>query len=398
MQDYFMTYNRRLTYSSMLIMIAYSSSMTVLPVVLSDLILQFSISSSQAGMMSSLISLGALSALVSSTYLQGRVRKSSVIVLAGVAASTVLVIISFSRSFAFILPCFYLQGFFLSGFLDPNVNAFMIDLNPANSGRYVSVLHALYGTGGLIAPLVFQQVIRHSGWQGVYLAAAAFLFMLTLPLGITGIKAGRESVPVIKKDSKLTLKTINEFFSKRRNLLLLTCMFFYSATQNTHVLWIIRYMTTVLNNSGYGAIALSGFWVCCTICRFVMPYVPGKPMLKFALGLLPGAVFLALGFLSGSALLLIVASCVFGLFGGHSIPTLVNECARQYPGATTFPSMLMFLSMHIASTIMAVLIGMASARFSLQYSIIILPFLASLASISGFVFLVSQRGKDMILL
>jgi fucose permease len=375
-------------------MIGYSAGMTILPVVLSSLILEFSLSSSQEGMMSSFISLGALSALLGSTYLQGRVRKALIITLAGIVASVILATMGVSRNFSLLLVCFFLQGFFLCGLLDAFINAFIVDLNPKDSGRYVSFLHACFGAGGLIAPLVFQQAVQYAGWQGVYLLAAALLFVLTLPFTITGIKAGRESVPVVKKDSKLTLEAIKEFFSNKRNLILLICMFFYCTTQNTHVLWLIRYMTVVLDNPGYGAIALSGFWVCCTICRFVMPHMPGKPIFKFALGMLPAAVFLGFGLLSGSAMVMIIVSCLFGLFGGHSIPTLINECARQYRGATTFPSMIMILSMHVAGMIMPVLMGITSGRFSLQNAMLLLPLLALFASLSGFIFLIHQRGKD----
>ena len=388
-----MKYNLRLTYSAMMIMIGYSAAFTVLPVVLSELIREFSLSGGREGMMSSFISLGALTALLSSTYLQGRVRKPIVIILAGLVASAVLAIIGVSGNIALILPCFFLQGFFLGGLLDAFINAFIVDLNPNNSGPYVSMLHAWFGTGGLIAPVLFHRAMINYGWQSVYLLAAAFMLLLMMPFTITSIQAGRESVTVVKKDSKLTLNAIKEFFSNKRNIMLLTCMLLYCSTQNTHVLWIIRYMTTVLDNPGYGAIALSGFWVCCTICRFVMPYVPGKPMLKFSLGLLPAAVFLALGLLSGSPFIMIIASCLFGLFGGHSIPTLINECARHYHGATTFPSMIMILSMHVAGMIMPIIVGTVAGFVTLQNAIILLPIAALLASLSGFTFLAQQKSK-----
>lgn len=386
-----MTHNRHLTYSSMFIMIGYSAAFAILPVVLDDLILKFSLSGGQEGIMSSFISLGALSALLGSTYLQGRVRKALVIIFAGISASIVLLIIGLSPGFILILACFFLQGFFLGGLLDAFINAFIVDLNPGNSGRYISSLHAWFGTGGLIAPIAFLQIMLYFGWQAVYLIAAVFLLFFTLPFTIINIKAGRDSALAVKKDSKLNINAIKQFFSSRRNLILLTCMFFYCATQNTHVLWIIRYMTIVLNNPGFGAIALSGFWICCTICRFVMPHLPGKPMFKFALGMLPATISLAVGLLSGSSVIMIITSCLFGLFAGHSIPTLINECAKEYQGATTFPSMIMILTMHIAGVIMPVIIGMAIGRFSLQNAILLLPLSALLAALSGFVFLSHQR-------
>ena len=203
-----MKHNLRLTYSAMLIMIGYSAAFTVLPVVLSELIREFSLSGGKEGMMSSFVSLGALSALLSSTYLQGRVRKSIVITLAGISSSAILLIIGFSSNITLILPCFFLQGFFLGGLLDAYINSFIVDLNPNNSGRYVSMLHAWFGTGGLIAPVLFQRAMLNYGWQSVYILGAAFMLFLMMPFTIAGIQAGRESVKVVKKDTKLTLNAI----------------------------------------------------------------------------------------------------------------------------------------------------------------------------------------------
>jgi len=380
-------YNLRLTYSAMPIMIAYSAAMAILPVVLSSLISEFSLNGGEKGLMSSFISLGAFTALAGSTYLQGRVRKPLVITLSCITGSIILLVMGISRNFTLILPCFFLLGFFMSGLLDAFINSYVVDLNPGNSGPHVSVLHAWYGAGGLIAPVIFQQTAMRGGRQAVFLLAAAFLFLLMLPFTITGMKAGREPAPAAKMDSKLNLKAIGEFFSGKRNLLLLACMFFYSATQNTHVLWIILYMITLHNNPGYGAIALSGFWVCCTLCRFFAPRLPGRPILKFTLGMFPSAVFLAIGLISGSPFVMIAASCLFGLLGGHSIPTLINECARHYQGATTFPSSIMLLSVHTAGMVMPVFMGVMAGHFSLQNAIIILPVMALVASFFGLMYL-----------
>ena len=55
--------------------------------------------------------------------------------------------------------------------------------------------------------------------------------------------------------------------------------------------------------------------------------------------------------------------------------------------------MIMILAIHAAGMIMPVLVGTAAGRFSLQNAIMILPFLALFASLSGFVFLIRQRGE-----
>ena len=390
-----MNVNKRLTRTIAVVMMGYSAAVAVLPVVLGDLVEEFALEGGRIGLASSFSSIGVLLALlIFSPLIQGRLSKRTVLAVSGISAVVILVLAGYATKYKLLLGCHFMLGILLGGFFDSFANSYIVDLNYKNSGRYVSLLHACYGFGGLIAPVLFSQILLRTDRYMVYFAAAMLLMVTLLPFLITSALS-KKPKETEQREVRLSKDFVRLFFIEKRNWMLLLAIFFYCAIQNTHILWVMRYISVELDAPKLSSLALAGYWICSTLCRLFVSYLPGKPLTKFTVALIPVAICFCLGLFVRNAIAMIVVSCLFGLLAGHSIPTLINECARHYKGATTFPTIFMILAMHAASIVMPPIMGGISKRFSLRLAMFSLPAMALCAFIIGtFLLINSKRVKE----
>ena len=81
--------------------------MGTLAVMLSEIITNYSLVGTREGLMGSMISTGALVALLTTIVLQGKFKKANIIILGGILASVMLIVKVIPMPFAmFILACF----------------------------------------------------------------------------------------------------------------------------------------------------------------------------------------------------------------------------------------------------------------------------------------------------
>jgi predicted MFS family arabinose efflux permease len=327
--------------------------------------------------MASLTSLGFLLSLFFVILVQGRAKKSTVLIAAFASQAIMLFVSGFSPTFYIFCAGCMLVGF-SGGFIDTFTNSTIVDVRKNESSRYLGYLHGLFGVGSLLAPLIFIWVSRHIDWRGVHysLAIASALVMLFIFLVTRGMS--KESNEHSVREHLFTRADLLAYIKVKRNIALALSGFFSMFLIAAVMVWIVRYMTLRYNAPEIGALSISVYWICSTVNRFLFAqFIKRAPMMFFALGAILSAVFLIIGIFSGNPIIMCVMLGLFGFCSGHFVPVLVSECAAGYEGRTTFTTSLIMFVMAIGRIVAPISIAFASTQISLTIGMM-LPVAAAL--------------------
>lgn len=360
-------YRRQFTYVTLFYVIGFALCFTATSVLLKDLSDAFSLPVKLEGSMSSISSIGSLLALVSMLFLQGRVKKSVVLGACGVILTACLVLKGFTSQYYVLLGVFFIFGIAL-GFSDGNLNAFVVDLNGAQAGKYLGSLHAFSGVGAMLAPLVITWVRQQTTWRGAYFILAA---MVAVPFGIfilTGFRLKNKLHTEATHEVRLTFKDVVGYVKDRENLVILACLFLYTCAFNGMIVWITLYTERVLGAVSLKAFPLAVYWVFAACSRFFLPRTGLSPKKLFLIGTPVGAAFFLIGLLSRNPAIFIISCGLNGLFGGHCIPTLITMGCARYQDRSSLPSSLLVIMMYMAATISPIVMSAIADAASLQQS------------------------------
>jgi len=381
---------RVITIAALISIFIYSFIVSLPSILINDVIDTFSLEGTDEGLMGALTSLGFLFSLFFTILIQGRAKKSTVLLAALASQAIMLVLCGFSPTFfLFCIGC-TLVGF-SGGFIDTFTNSIIVDVRKHDSAKYLGYLHGLFGIGSLMSPLVFFLVLRHIDWRGVhYLLAVASVFVILLIL-LLARGAGGKDDSAVKREQFFTKADLFAYIKIKRNAAISCAGFFSMVLIACTMLWIVRYMTLRYDAAEMGAVSITVYWVCATINRIFFPYFTKRaPMKFFTLGSVLSGVFLLIGIFSGSAVVLCVMMGAFGFCSGHFVPVLVRECAVGYEGKTTFTTSFIMFILCIGRIVSPLMMAFTTAHISLDVSMII-PVAAALLA-AGFGWMALKGG------
>ena len=340
-------------------MIIYGISTQAVGSLISRIIEHYGIRMAQAGLLSSFTSAGNFAAVFLITLAVGRVNKM-ILMGAGLFFYTAsLFLISVTPPFAIILVSFGLIGIF-GATIDTLTNSLVADLAPDNVSRNFSLLHGLFGLGGLLGPVVIESLSGKLRWEQVYIFISLVYFvylviyaaMLKLQWSVLSARISRD------KQAHYGFSDMVKFFTEKRNVLLWITLFFYGGNQSTLAIWIKRYVETHLNAPVWGAYALSAMWLGTTICRlFISPNIKATSPKKIFFGNLISALALAAGLWNGTAIGITAASLAVGLSSGLSLPLILAMGCELNPERTAYGTLMPFTAFFIASVVFPPLSG-----------------------------------------
>jgi MFS family permease len=315
-----------------------------------------------------MISLGCIAAYLIVPALQGRIRKTTVLV-----ASAVLVALSFFTLGAplsyigMIGACIVLGiGF---GWMDTYCNSTMVDLHARDSASQLGLLHGGFGVGSLISPLVITGLLAVVTWQQISLLMGG----LTLLIGLVFIVIlaiffrGEQTAT---RENILSAATLKAYLLKKRSIFILLAGFMYAATQAGLTVWLVRYMTLRYDAEALGSTALSIYWICATASRFLAPRIRLRPLKLFLIGVLTSCAFQLVGVLSGNAFIMCVMVGAIGLVTGFCIPMLVSENAIGQAGNTSLTTSALFVTMCLARILIPIFMGLVSDGISVSIAML----------------------------
>ena len=366
---------RRFTYAMLFYVVGFAISITIISGLLSDLVEAFGIPPKLEGSMSTTASIGSLLSLIAMLFLQGRVRKDRVLSAAAALVVLMLVCKGLAPSYSALLACFFLFGIGV-GFIDGNCNAFIVDLNGAEAGKYLGALHAFSGLGALLAPLFIQWVRGLLPWRTTYFVLAAVVAVPYAVFALTGLYMNRRLRPEGHAEMRLTMRDVKGYLTSRENIVILLALFLFTCSFNGLIVWVIRYMKVVLHDSVRGAYALAAYWICASLSRFFTPRLKLSPRRAFLIGTPIGALILLAGLATRNPNVIIVCCGADGILSGHGVPTLITMGCAKYQDRSSLPSSLLVIMMYLGFAAMPAAMAAVAAASSLQQSMYLSAFCA----------------------
>ena len=354
---------RIITIAILSALFAYGFVGSISNVLVNEIIDAFSLTGTAQGLSASLMNMGSLIALFVTPLLQGRIRKTKMIVLSGLLQVAALCVAGSAAGFILFATANAVTGIGC-GWLDTYANSCIVDLHPQNSTRYLGWLHGLFGVGSLIAPLAIRWILGWSNWRGVYFAFAGVMLLSVGCIAFTSRKVENTGALSNTQESRLTLKEVGAYLTVKRNVLLLLTTVMTNMVQTGLTCWIARYMFLAYGEVALGATCLTLFWIAATASRFVMPRLKLRPLTIVMVGAFCATVLLSGGILSGSSTVMCVAVCLCGFVTGPFMPMLIAECATGYQGKTTLTTSLMMIVGGVARLAMPLLTASVTSAVS----------------------------------
>jgi len=365
-----------ITTAAFLSILVYSFVVSLPGILINEVVDAFSLEGADEGLMGSLTSLGFLLSLFFTVMVQGRARKSTVLIIAFAVQAIMLFVSGYSPTlFIFCIGCVFIG--FSGGFIDTSANSVVVDIRKDDGAKYIGYLHGLFGFGSLSAPLVYIWAQNHIDWRGAHYALAIASIIVMLLMCLLSRKIGQEHSTVTEREHLFTKADLLGYLRVHRNVALAFAGFFSMYAIACTMVWIVRYMTLRYDAAELGVLSISIYWVCSTINRFFFSQIIMRAPLKFfTLGAFLSAVSLLIGIFSGNPVVLCVMLGVFGFCSGHFIPVLISECAKGYEGRTTFTTSLIMFVMCIARIVSPLMIAYFSTQISLTIGMM-LPVIAA---------------------
>lgn len=371
---------RIITIAILSALFAYGFVGSISNVLVNEIIDAFSLAGTAQGLSASLMNMGSLIALFVTPLLQGRIRKTKMIVLSGLLQVAALCVAGSAAGFILFATANAVTGIGC-GWLDTYANSCIVDLHPQNSTRYLGWLHGIFGVGSLIAPLAIRWILGWSNWRGVYFAFAGVMLLSVGCIAFTSRKVENTGALSNTQESRLTLKEVGAYLTVKRNVLLLLTTVMTNMVQTGLTCWIARYMFLAYGEVALGATCLTLFWIAATASRFVMPRLKLRPLTIVMVGAFCATVLLSGGILSGSATVMCVAVCLCGFVTGPFMPMLIAECATGYQGKTTLTTSLMMIVGGVARLAVPLLTASVTSAVSATAGMLVPAAFAVLAGV-----------------
>ena len=348
----------------------YALSTGLLGTLMSTLLAQFGISVSDGGTLTFVQYLGSTIATVCSGWLLCRYGKWQLVIVAGAFLALSDIIVRGVASFPVFLAVLFLLG--VSGKLvDVTGNALVAQVFSAKKGLYMNLLHATFGTGNFLGPILAGWVLAAGiRWQVSFVSVGIISAAVIVVMAILK-RSG--SLPETVPDQAEKLQ-IGRLLSERKVWMLMLSLFFYCGHQVGIASWIPMFMEKEFGVSAeFGGIGVSAFWLGLIISRLLCSWLSGLVEVKKLLtgGLIIATAGFTAGILIHTPWAVITGCTMAGLFAGAAIPLCLVLTYDSYSALQGTASMLMFVSISVGQLLYPWLMGIVAEHAGLTMSMVI---------------------------
>jgi fucose permease len=329
----------------------------------------FSLSLAQAGLFSTLQSIGtALSVLLCFSVFSA-LNKTRIMTICAFLLAIVIIIIGISDILLLLYALFLLLGLF-NNIVDTLSNAIIADLTPQKKSFHIGLMQALWSAAGAAGP--FFAMLLGSSYTpvflglGIFTALCALVFYLALHT--------EAAMPFMQKRHNLGgLGKLLRTLGRKGLKLYLAAAILNAIVQITMVYFISSYVTLIGGSALQSAVALSALFLgtmagrlvyaqllCCKPARKVLPIVNVLALAAFAAMLL-----------STSPVLAIVFAGLGGVGLSMNFPAYLVELCNLVPDDTAAASALVFLGYTLACFAAPPVFGAIGDAIGLQTSLLI---------------------------
>ena len=340
---------------------------------------EFGMSLGQAGVLFGVQFAGSLVATWFGGYLSDIVGRKPLLV-AGAAGlcGGVLVFAAATPAASWLLPVgavLFGAGF---GSLDGAANAYINERFGSGSGGVMNRVHAFFGGGSLVSPLVTAAVLAtgHT-WRIAYAAAALFptvYLMLIAGEAFPHPRASAHSDPAMgpaknKGGTRAATSGSLGLVLDRRFLVVASVFFLYVGVEVGVSGWTVTFLEKVSGRSIATASAvLSLFWLAVTVGRFIHERLAEKILYAtlMAVGSFGAALALVLVVFGQSAFGVSAGFILTGLFLSGIFPTGLGLAARLFPSAFGTVSGSLIAAGSLGGALLPAVVGLVGSGVGLR--------------------------------
>ncbi len=351
------------------LMLFYAMSLTMLGPLLTNIVDQYRLQLSQAGLISTFQSIGGVIFTILGGVLADYGKKSRLIGMTFFAYSISLLAIAFAPTYIALLALFFVLGA-STRMLDVLLNAFVSDINPDNRGFHINMMGVSFSIGGLIGPL-FSSVFRSSGllWYNTFLILGITCSLVSVTYFIL-----LRSIYVDEKSDRSTKNTnYLKLIRSPRLLVLCLIMFIFSGYQSGISVWLPMYMEKALFAKPFlSSLAVSLFYISVIMGRLLYSLVFKGKKAKYVIqyGCFLGGIVLAGGIMSSNTVLMTAATGVSGFLTCATLPLTITFACNYYPENSGAVSSIVLLNSVLSWMFFPWLIGFIADNASFRWGML----------------------------
>ncbi|KAK7208529.1 major facilitator superfamily domain-containing protein [Myxozyma melibiosi] len=224
-----------------------------------------------------------------------------------------------------------------SGTMDAAFNVYIVTLR--NENELMGILHACYGVGAIISPLVATYMVAAGyQWSHYYYVLLGYAVVAATAVyiafeGENAEKYARENPPQIGADGK-SESSLSEALKNKYTLIISLFLFCYMGAEVGVGSWTVAFMVRYKGGeeSKMGAVA-SGFWAGLTAGRVVLGFITGRigENTMVTIYLILAIVFQFVYWLSPTIVGSAIGAAFVGVCYGPLFPTAVLALSRILP-------------------------------------------------------------------
>ncbi len=365
-----MNLDRQLRIAVYLLMALFSISLTMISPMLPVIVRQFNITAAQGGLLITFQSIGGLLITILMAFIADKYNKALLIVIGFFIFVVSLFSISFAAVYSTLLFLFFLYG--LGSKVPDNLNnSFLAEQFPDNRAVYLNILHAVFGIGALIGPLMASILMEQGLNWGLIFRLMAVLSLLGLLYFVILVKKNKKVSIVDSQNQKQV--NFNIILKNKRMWFILIIMLLYVGNQASLTTWLPMYMETHLRASPVTAgLSLSMFWIGIILSRFLTTQFTRSYSNIFLIkwGNFTGGIILLLSVFLQLQWLILFNFVLVGLFTGATFPLVVDSASKIFPDYTGTVTSIIFIIVNLSLMFFPWFIGYLSDLYDFQIAFI----------------------------
>jgi FHS family Na+ dependent glucose MFS transporter 1 len=321
--------------------------------------------------------------------LYDRVKGHPILCLALLILASMMVLVPLARALLFLQALFFIIGS-AGGSLDVGINTLIVWLHGDRVPPFMNGLHAFFGIGTTIAPLIVAAVLSNMGsLNSVYWALA----ILILPVGLLILFSPSPS-HILARQNAIDRPAVPILV-----FLTVVIFFTYTGAELGFGGWIYTFTTSQeYANPRMAASINAAFWAALTVGRLIsIPLaVKLKPQIILWVdfcGIIVSLIIVI--FFSSTEMLLWLGTIGTGLFMASIFPTLLNDAQSRMHMSGKVTSMF-FIGSSLGSMAIPWLMGQLIIPFGATAAIIVVLCSILLASGTYFILNIKQRTASIL--
>jgi fucose permease len=367
-------------------------------ILLPQIIADYKISLSTAGLLTISQNVGGILALVTGSLVADRIGKLRLI-LAGVAVQAVsLYCIRLSFSYFLLLILFFFIGI-CSNLLNMLICSYISELYPDRKNLYVNLVSTFMSVGCFFGPIYVNIMAMHNtDWEQVfaYIGISNFIIIVLFLFSILLPKHRPDGIQTSTAAPGSPAGELLKVLRDRRMIVIAFISFFYMGHHATFIAWIPTYLS---GNGAFGKgtinLLVSIFWICVAAGRigygFLSPRI--KPYNYFFTSGLAGTAAILAGMICNSTEVWILAFVMLGLVTGAVYPTVIALACDIHPQNSGAASSIVCLAASAGGVVFGWLFGVI-AQYLSYFSAAISTMVATLFLVAALSCIRKMQGKS----